>query len=52
MYAHLGDRLIIETPSNGFDRRDGESICLHHHDGTPPSEPAMSARDTTRPVPP
>ncbi|GJF24636.1 MULTISPECIES: pyridoxamine 5'-phosphate oxidase family protein [Streptomyces] len=36
MYAHLGDRLIIETPFNGVDRRDGEIVGLHHDDGTPP----------------
>lgn len=36
MYAHLGDRLIVETPTNGVDRRDGEIVGLHHDDGTPP----------------
>ncbi|AIJ18284.1 pyridoxamine 5'-phosphate oxidase family protein [Streptomyces violaceoruber] len=36
MYAHLGDRLIVESPSTGVTRRDGEIVGLHHDDGTPP----------------
>ncbi|MFD8201823.1 pyridoxamine 5'-phosphate oxidase family protein [Streptomyces sp. NPDC059701] len=36
MYAHLGDRLIVESPADGVARRDGEIVGLHHDDGTPP----------------
>lgn len=36
MHAHLGDRLIVESPSTGVVRRDGEIVGLHHEDGTPP----------------
>ncbi|GAB2449069.1 pyridoxamine 5'-phosphate oxidase family protein [Streptomyces incanus] len=36
MRAHLGDRLVIESPATGAARRDGEIIGLHHEDGTPP----------------
>ncbi|MEU1694858.1 pyridoxamine 5'-phosphate oxidase family protein [Streptomyces hirsutus] len=36
MRAHLGDRLVIESPATGATRRDGEIIGLHHNDGTPP----------------
>ncbi|GAA2539915.1 hypothetical protein GCM10010423_42240 [Streptomyces levis] len=36
MHAHLGDRLIVESPTTGVVRRDGEIIGLHHEDGTPP----------------
>ncbi|MGW3989193.1 pyridoxamine 5'-phosphate oxidase family protein [Streptomyces sp. NPDC004830] len=36
MHAHLGDRLIVESPTTGVVRRDGEIIGLHHDDGTPP----------------
>ncbi|MEV7208345.1 MULTISPECIES: pyridoxamine 5'-phosphate oxidase family protein [Streptomyces] len=36
MYAHLGDRLVVESPSTGVTRRDGEIVGLHHDDGTPP----------------
>ncbi|MFB8248925.1 pyridoxamine 5'-phosphate oxidase family protein [Streptomyces sp. NPDC055952] len=36
MHAHLGDRLIVESPATGVVRRDGEIIGLHHDDGTPP----------------
>ncbi|GGY33402.1 pyridoxamine 5'-phosphate oxidase family protein [Streptomyces djakartensis] len=36
MHAHLGDRLIVESPSTGLVRRDGEIVGLHHEDGTPP----------------
>ncbi|MER5844987.1 pyridoxamine 5'-phosphate oxidase family protein [Streptomyces prasinus] len=36
MRAHLGDRLVIESPATGATRRDGEIIGLHHKDGTPP----------------
>ncbi|MFE1248451.1 pyridoxamine 5'-phosphate oxidase family protein [Streptomyces sp. NPDC058735] len=36
MHAHLGDRLIVESPSTGSVRRDGQIVGLHHDDGTPP----------------
>lgn len=36
MHAHLGDRLIVESPSTGVVRRDGEIVGLHHEDGAPP----------------
>ncbi|MFC5957568.1 pyridoxamine 5'-phosphate oxidase family protein [Streptomyces pratens] len=36
MRAHLGDRLVIESPATGTTRRDGEIVGLHHKDGTPP----------------
>ncbi|UNZ16292.1 DUF1918 domain-containing protein [Streptomyces sp. 891-h] len=36
MRAQLGDQLIIESPTTGVPRRDGEIVGLHHEDGTPP----------------
>ncbi|WP_335939592.1 DUF1918 domain-containing protein [Streptomyces sp. PTD5-9] len=36
MRAHLGDRLVVESPATGAVRRDGEIVGLHHEDGTPP----------------
>lgn len=36
MRAHLGDRLVVESPTTGATRRDGEIVGLHHPDGTPP----------------
>lgn len=36
MQAHLGDQLVIESPTTGATRRDGEIVGLHHADGTPP----------------
>ncbi|MEU8652460.1 pyridoxamine 5'-phosphate oxidase family protein [Streptomyces sp. NPDC048737] len=36
MHAHVGDRLIVESPATGVVRRDGEIVGLHHQDGTPP----------------
>lgn len=36
MRAQLGDHLVIESPTTGVTRRDGEIIGLHHDDGTPP----------------
>ncbi|WP_225101680.1 pyridoxamine 5'-phosphate oxidase family protein [Streptomyces sp. CoH27] len=38
MRAHLGDRLVVESPTTGATRRDGEIVGLHHADGTPPYE--------------
>ncbi|MGW2745570.1 DUF1918 domain-containing protein [Streptomyces sp. NPDC001450] len=36
MRAELGDQLVIESPTTGTSRRDGEIVGLHHADGTPP----------------
>ncbi|MCF3142532.1 DUF1918 domain-containing protein [Streptomyces platensis] len=36
MKAHIGDQLVVESPTTGATRRDGEIIGLHHEDGTPP----------------
>lgn len=36
MRAHLGDHLVIESPTTGATRRDGEIVGLRHDDGTPP----------------
>jgi nitroimidazol reductase NimA-like FMN-containing flavoprotein (pyridoxamine 5'-phosphate oxidase superfamily)/DNA-binding XRE family transcriptional regulator len=36
MRAHLGDQLVIESPTTGVARRDGEIVGLRHEDGTPP----------------
>ncbi|ADI03408.1 hypothetical protein SBI_00287 [Streptomyces bingchenggensis BCW-1] len=36
MLAHIGDHLIVESPTTGATRRDGEIVGVHHHDGTPP----------------
>ncbi|MFJ5969625.1 pyridoxamine 5'-phosphate oxidase family protein [Streptomyces sp. NPDC093060] len=36
MRAHLGDQLVIERPTTGGAKRDGEIVGLHHADGTPP----------------
>ncbi|MGW5661303.1 pyridoxamine 5'-phosphate oxidase family protein [Streptomyces sp. NPDC003758] len=36
MRARLGDQLVIESPTTGDTRRDGEIVGLHHADGTPP----------------
>jgi hypothetical protein len=36
MRAQLGDVLIVESPTTGVTRRDGEIVGLHHEDGTPP----------------
>ena len=30
MHAHLGDRLIVESPSTGVVRRDGEIVGERH----------------------
>ncbi|WP_406723305.1 DUF1918 domain-containing protein [Streptomyces althioticus] len=45
MHAHLGDRLVVESPSTGVVRRDGEIIGLHHEDGTPPYDVRWSDTD-------
>ncbi|GAA2363445.1 Acg family FMN-binding oxidoreductase [Streptomyces cuspidosporus] len=36
MRAHVGDQLIVESPTTGATRRDGEIVGIHHADGTPP----------------
>ncbi|MYU16126.1 DUF1918 domain-containing protein [Streptomyces sp. SID8361] len=36
MRAHVGDQLIVESPTTGATKRDGEIVGLHHDDGTPP----------------
>ncbi|MFC8358554.1 DUF1918 domain-containing protein [Streptomyces griseorubiginosus] len=36
MRAQLGDQLVIESPTTGSARRDGEIVGLRHADGTPP----------------
>ncbi|WP_432012189.1 Acg family FMN-binding oxidoreductase [Streptomyces cucumeris] len=36
MHAQVGDQLIVESPTTGAARRDGEIVGLHHDDGTPP----------------
>lgn len=46
MKASIGDRLIVESPTDGLTRRDGEIIGLHHPDGTPPYDVRWS--DTGR----
>lgn len=36
MRAHIGDQLVVESPTTGATRREGEIVGLHHADGTPP----------------
>lgn len=36
MKARIGDQIVVESPTTGATRRDGEIIGLHHEDGTPP----------------
>ena len=36
MRARLGDQLVVESPTTGASKRDGEIVGLHHEDGTPP----------------
>ncbi|GAA3185687.1 pyridoxamine 5'-phosphate oxidase family protein [Streptomyces virens] len=45
MRAHLGDQLVIESPTTGATRRDGEIVGLHHDDGTPPYDVRWSDTD-------
>ncbi|WP_431994527.1 pyridoxamine 5'-phosphate oxidase family protein [Streptomyces griseoflavus] len=45
MRAHLGDHLVIESPTTGATRRDGEIVGLHHDDGTPPYDVRWSDTD-------
>ncbi len=45
MRAHLGDQLVIDNPTTGAVRRDGEIVGLHHDDGTPPYDVRWSDTD-------
>ncbi|MER6291909.1 pyridoxamine 5'-phosphate oxidase family protein [Streptomyces althioticus] len=45
MRAHLGDRLVVESPATGVVWRDGEIVGLHHDDGTPPYDVRWSDTD-------
>ncbi|MGX1851527.1 MULTISPECIES: DUF1918 domain-containing protein [unclassified Streptomyces] len=45
MQAHIGDQLVVESPTTGGIRRDGEIIGLHHEDGTPPYDVLWSDTD-------
>ncbi|MCX4458882.1 DUF1918 domain-containing protein [Streptomyces sp. NBC_01340] len=45
MRAHLGDQLVIESPTTGGAKRDGEIVGLHHEDGTPPYDVHWSDTD-------
>ncbi|MFI9470882.1 pyridoxamine 5'-phosphate oxidase family protein [Streptomyces sp. NPDC052492] len=45
MRAHLGDRLVVESPATGVVRRDGEIVGLRHEDGTPPYDVRWSDTD-------
>lgn len=45
MRAHLGDHIVIESPTTGATRRDGEIVGLHHPDGTPPYDVRWSDTD-------
>ncbi|MFF7640927.1 pyridoxamine 5'-phosphate oxidase family protein [Streptomyces canus] len=44
MRAHLGDQLVIGSPTTGA-RRDGEIVGLRHEDGTPPYDVRWSDTD-------
>ncbi|MEV0966702.1 pyridoxamine 5'-phosphate oxidase family protein [Streptomyces sp. NPDC049910] len=45
MRAHLGDRLVIQSPATGATRREGEIVGLRHEDGTPPYDVRWSDTD-------
>ncbi|NUP41557.1 MAG: DUF1918 domain-containing protein [Streptomyces sp.] len=45
MRAHIGDRLVIESPTTGAARCDGELVGLRHVDGTPPYDAHWSDTD-------
>ncbi|WP_330342137.1 DUF1918 domain-containing protein [Streptomyces sp. NBC_00557] len=45
MRAQLGDQLVIDSPTAGTTRRDGEIVGLHHADGTPPYDVRWSDTD-------
>ncbi|WP_375138024.1 DUF1918 domain-containing protein [Streptomyces sp. Act143] len=45
MRAQLGDVLVVESPTTGVTKRDGEIVGLHHEDGTPPYDVYWSDTD-------
>jgi len=45
MRAQLGDVLVVESPTTGVTKRDGEIVGLHHEDGTPPYDVRWSDTD-------
>ncbi|SFG73394.1 pyridoxamine 5'-phosphate oxidase family protein [Streptomyces mirabilis] len=45
MRAHLGDQLVVESPTADGAKRDGEIVGLHHEDGTPPYDVHWSDTD-------
>ncbi|MFB8182940.1 pyridoxamine 5'-phosphate oxidase family protein [Streptomyces sp. NPDC055966] len=45
MRAHLGDLLVIDSPTTGATTRDGKIVGLHHEDGTPPYDVRWSDTD-------
>ncbi|AZP15436.1 DUF1918 domain-containing protein [Streptomyces aquilus] len=45
MRAQLGDVLVVESPTTGVTKRDGEIVGLHHEDGTPPYDVCWSDTD-------
>jgi len=45
MRAQLGDVLVVESPTTGVTKRDGEIVGLHHQDGTPPYDVRWSDTD-------
>ncbi|MEW2314383.1 pyridoxamine 5'-phosphate oxidase family protein [Streptomyces bauhiniae] len=45
MRAQRGDHVVIESPSTGATRREGEIVGLHHADGTPPYDVRWSDTD-------
>ncbi|MEO3755295.1 DUF1918 domain-containing protein [Streptomyces sp. B6B3] len=46
MKASVGDVLIVESPTAGGSRREGEIVALHRSDGEPPYDVRWS--DTER----
>jgi len=36
MRAHVGDRLVVESPTSETARREGQIVGCHHSDGSPP----------------
>ncbi|MBL1110934.1 DUF1918 domain-containing protein [Streptomyces sp. 110] len=45
MHAHVGDQLMVESPTTGAAKRDGEIVGLRHDDGTPPYDVRWSDTD-------
>ncbi|MFE0350843.1 pyridoxamine 5'-phosphate oxidase family protein [Streptomyces griseoluteus] len=45
MRAQRGDHVVIESPSTGAARREGEIVGLRHADGTPPYDVRWSDTD-------